>query len=201
MLKRLGRAGDVGIGQLAMIDVLAIAVEGVFLIGLSIPLIAIFAPGYLWLSFTLLGLIVAGAIALVPLRSRLGHLSWARSLAIFDNKRDLVRFSIPLVAVVVISPLRFWLALGALGIEAGLGLAVVSFIIVSVVAVLPIGSTQAGVGGLGVLFASHGTDVILAAGVVLAATAALGALIYLIAVAAIWMAQRSRVADLSPQAA
>ena len=201
LLKRYGRSNDVGVGQMAMIDVLALAVEGAFLFVVAIPLIAIFAPGFLWLPLAMLGLMVAGMLLLKPLRAKLGHLSWARSLAVFGSRRAMIRFAAPLCAVVIINPLRFWIALTALGLNAGLGLAVVAFIIVTVVGALPIGGAQAGIGGLGVLFASHGTEVVVSAGVVLAATAALGALLCLLVVAAVWAARRLTLPSAAPVAA
>jgi uncharacterized membrane protein YbhN (UPF0104 family) len=177
ILRRLG--GDRGptIGQMITADGTLIVVEVFITVGLLIACSALAGLSLYWpLLFT--GVAAAALLGVGALRRRFGDSAWVRSFDVLSHARRRVTLTVMLFFVLTIQPLRFWLALSAVGIDADALQSLLTFVTTSVITALPVGPGPASVGATVSVFGRDGVGAAAASGLVLAATAFVAAAVY-----------------------
>jgi len=134
------------------------------------------------LSFAWVGIIAAatllGVALVIAVRRRFAGRPFVRALAVLSDRRRAAGVTLLLAGVLAVQPVRFWIALNAVGVDASMVEAVLAFVVASLYGALPVGPGPAGLGATASLFAAEGIGVAAAIGVLLAATAMIAALAY-----------------------
>lgn len=166
------------VAQMAVADFASLFIEaGIVLLILVVSISLLpFAIWPLLITATVVGL---GMIVIVKLRSNHQERSWVQALNIFAERRKLAQFSGLLAFVVLVQPVRFWMTLQAIGDPQTIVKSALAFIGTSVSAVVPVGPAASSVGGISAATGS-GLTVAVTAGLILMASAAVAAGIYLI---------------------
>ena len=165
------------IGQMVSADGVILLVEG----GITVVVVVALTFGVglpWWWSATVIGLAGAGALLAFGLKRRYEHRPFIRTLDVLAKRHTLVALTALLAVVLVVQPIRFWIVINGVGIDADFVEAVLAFLATSVIGGLPIGPGPASVGATGVVFSSEELGRIAASGIGLAATAFVAALIY-----------------------
>jgi hypothetical protein len=170
------------VGQMLLADVVLLLVEGGITIVLAVAVTFTADIDWWWplIPAGLAGLGLWGALAA---RRRFADRPFVRVLDVLGQSRRLWILTGLLVVVLVLQPVRFAIALNALGYDASAIEAMGAFLVTSIFGALPIGPSPASAGATQSVL---GGDVGAAAalGVVLAGTAVIAALIY---VAVAWL--------------
>jgi hypothetical protein len=163
--------------QIIATDGVCLIIEAV--INALFLVIALFFLPHISRWWALLALLVpalsVGFVLLV--RRRFADYRFVRVLDVFAHPKRLGKLTTLLVLVLVLQPLRYYIALHALGIHASVAAAGLAFVLMNVFSVLPFGPNVAVVGSTSVLFGASGLAAAAAAGVVLAATSIIAAAI------------------------
>jgi hypothetical protein len=168
------------IGQMISADGVILLVEGGITVLVVVALT--FAVGLpWWWSATVIGLAGAGGLVALWLKQRYADRPFVRTLNVLAERHTLFALTALLVVVLVAQPIRFWIVINGVGIDADFIEAVLAFLATSVIGGLPIGPGPASVGATGVVFSSEELGLIAASGIGLAATAFVAALIYSLA--------------------
>ena len=180
LLKAIMGARAPTIGQMISADGVILLVEGgitvVVVVGLT------FAVGLpWWWSATVIGLAGAGALIALWLKQRYADRPFVRTFDVLARRRTLAALTGLLAVVLVVQPIRFWIVINGVGIDADFVEAVLAFLATSVIGGLPVGPGPASVGATGVVFSGAELGLIAASGIGLAATAFIAALIYSLA--------------------
>ncbi|HYH60735.1 MAG TPA: lysylphosphatidylglycerol synthase domain-containing protein [Solirubrobacterales bacterium] len=183
------------IGQMVAADGVILLVEGVITVVAVLALtLTVGLP--LWWSAVVIGLSGAGALLALWLKRRYADREFVRALDILATRQKLVALVALLTVVLVVQPIRFWIAINGVGIDADFIQAVLAFLATSVIGGLPVGPGPASVGATGVVFSGEELGLIAAAGIGLTATAFVAALVYTLAGLAV-AAPSARVALVS----
>jgi hypothetical protein len=123
---------------------------------------------------------VAGAalLGVYALRRRFAGRAWVRAFDVLSDSRQRVALTALLVVVLTVQPVRFWIALHAVGLDANALESLLTFVWTSVINALPIGPGPASVGATVSVFGDDGVGAATASGLVLAASAFVAAGIY-----------------------
>ncbi len=168
------------IGQMVSADGVILLVEGG--ITAAVVLVLTFSVGLpWWWSAVVVGLAGAGAVLALWLKRRYADRPFVRTLDVLAKRHTLFALTGMLVIVLVAQPIRFWIVINGVGIDADFIQAVLTFLATSVIGGLPIGPGPASVSATGVVFSSEELGLIAASGIGLAATAFVAALIYSLA--------------------
>jgi uncharacterized membrane protein YbhN (UPF0104 family) len=168
------------IGQMVSADGVILLVEGGITVVVVVALT--FAVGLpWWWSATVIGLAGAGALLALWLKSRYADRPFVRTFNVLAQRHTLFALTTLLAVVLVVQPIRFWIAINGVGIDADFIKAVLAFLGTSVIGGLPVGPGPASVGATGVVFSDSELGLIAASGIGLAATAFIAALIYSLA--------------------
>ena len=168
------------IGQMISADGLILLVEGAITVVVVVALT--FAVGLpWWWSAMVIGLAGAGALLALWLKKRFADRPFVRTFDVLAQRHTLFALTGLLVVVLVVQPIRFWIVINSVGIDADFVEAVLAFLATSVIGGLPIGPGPASVGATGVVFSGDELGLIAASGIGLAATAFVAALIYSLA--------------------
>ena len=131
-----------------------------------------------WWSATVIGLAGAGALVALWLKKRYADRPFVRTFNVLAQRHTLFLLTALLTVVLVVQPIRFWIVINGVGIDADFVEAVLAFLATSVIGGLPVGPGPASVGATGVVFSGEELGLIAASGIGLAATAFIAALIY-----------------------
>ena len=176
LLRRLLGDRSPTVGQMLLADVVLLIVEG----GITVVLAAAVtftADVEWWWPLIPAGLAALGLAAALAARRRFADRPFVRVLDVLGQSRRLYILTAMLVVVLVLQPVRFAIALNALGYDASAVEAMGAFLVTSIFGALPIGPSPASAGATqSVLGGDIGAAA--AAGVVLAATAVVAALVY-----------------------
>jgi uncharacterized membrane protein YbhN (UPF0104 family) len=165
------------IGQMISADGVILLVEGAITVVVVVALT--FAVGLpWWWSATVIGLAGAGALVALWLKQRYADRPFVRTFNVLAKRHTLFALTGLLVIVLVAQPIRFWIVINGVGIDADFVEAVLAFLATSVIGGLPVGPGPASVGATGVVFSGEELGLIAASGIGLAATAFVAALIY-----------------------
>ena len=168
------------IGQMVSADGVILLVEG----GITVVVVVALTFGVglpWWWSATVIGLAGAGALMALWLKQRFADRPFVRTLNVLAGRRTLFTLTGLLIVVLVVQPIRFWIVINGVGIDADFVEAVLAFLATSVIGGLPVGPGPASVGATGVVFTGEELGLIAASGIGLAATAFVAALIYSLA--------------------
>ena len=168
------------VGQMISADGVILLVEGGITVVVVVALT--FAVGLpWWWSATVIGLAGAGALIAILLKRRYADRPFVRTLNVLARRHTLFALTALLTVVLVAQPIRFWIVINGVGIDADFVEAVLAFLATSVIGGLPVGPGPASVGATGVVFSGEELGLIAASGIGLAATAFIAALIYSLA--------------------
>ena len=168
------------IGQMVSADGVILLVEG----GITVVVVVALTFGVglpWWWSATVIGLAGAGALLALWLKSRYADRPFVRTFNVLARRRTLVTLTALLVVVLIVQPIRFWIVINGVGIDADFIEGVLAFLATSVIGGLPVGPGPASVGATGAVFSDSELGLIAASGIGLAATAFIAALIYSLA--------------------
>jgi len=177
ILRRLGGDRLPTIGQMITADGTLLLVEAFITVGLLVACSIL--AGLSWYWPLLFG--AAAAIALlgaVALRRRFEGRAWVRAFDVLSDSRRRVTLTLLLTVVLTIQPVRFWIALQAVGLDASALESLLTFVWTSVINALPIGPGPASVGATVSVFGRDGVGAATASGLVLAGSAFVAAGVY-----------------------
>jgi uncharacterized membrane protein YbhN (UPF0104 family) len=177
LLKMIMGARAPTIGQMVSADGVILLVEG----GITVVVVVALTFGVglpWWWSATVIGLAGAGALVALWLKRRYKDRPFVRTFNVLAKRRTLIALTTMLSVVLVVQPIRFWIVINGVGIDADFVEAVLAFLATSVIGGLPVGPGPASVGATGVVFSGAELGRIAASGIGLAATAFIAALIY-----------------------
>ena len=178
LLRRLEGKKAPTVGQMITADGVILLVEAVITVGLLS--LAVATTSVTWWQAALFALAVAAVcLVCVMLRRRFRHRPFARAFDVLrgsGHRRGLL--TLILAAVLLIQPVRFWLALDAVGLDPTAAEALAAFLLTSVFGVLPIGPGPSSIGATTAVFGSAGLAEAGAAGLILASAATAAAALY-----------------------
>ena len=177
MLRRLGGDRAPTIGQMITADGTLLIVEAFITVALLIACSALVGLSLYWpLLFAAIAVVALLGVRIA--RRRFADRAWVRSFDVLSHARHRVTLTVLLFFVLVIQPLRFWIALEAVGLDANALESLLTFVTTSVINTLPVGPGPASVGATVSVFGHDGVGAATASGLVLAATAFVAAAIY-----------------------
>jgi lysylphosphatidylglycerol synthase-like protein len=193
LLRRMLGDRSPTVGQMLLADVVLLLVEGGITIVLAVLVTFTADVDWWWplIPAALAGLGLWGALAA---RKRFADRPFVRVLDVLGQSRRLWILTGLLTVVLVLQPIRFAIALDALGYDASAVEAMGAFLVTSIFGALPIGPSPASAGATqSVLGGDAGAAV--AMGVVLAGTAVIAAVIYVAVSWPAYLAERRRSAE------
>ena len=195
ILRRLDGDRAPTIGQMITADGTLLLVEAFITVALLIACSMLVGLSWYWpLLFAAAS--AAALLAVTALRRRFAQRAWVRAFDVLSHARHRVTLTVMLIFVLTIQPVRFWIALHAVGLDASALQSLLTFVWTSVINALPVGPGPASVGATVSVFGSEGVGAATASGLVLAATAFVAAGAY-----SIWggLALAREQRELTPQ--
>ncbi len=165
------------VGQMISADGVILLVEGGITVVAVLALTLTFGLPWWW-SAVVIGTAGAGALLAFFLKRRYAERPFVRTLDVLARRHTLAGLTALLSVVLVVQPVRFWISINGVGIDASFIEAVLTFLATSLIGGLPIGPGPSSVGATGVVFSDAELGRIAASGIGLAATAFIAALIY-----------------------
>ena len=194
ILRRLGGDRAPTIGQMITADGTLLIVEAFITVALLIACCALAGLSLYW-PLLFAAIAVAALLGVRIARRRFADRAWVRSFDVLSHARHRMTLTVMLFFVLVLQPVRFWIALEAVGLDASALESLLTFVTTSVLNTLPVGPGPASVGATVSVFGHDGVGAATASGLVLAATAFVAAAIYSSwGVAALMRERRERAA-------
>jgi hypothetical protein len=177
ILRRLGGDRTPTVGQMITADATLLLVEAFITVGLLVTCCVLAGLSWYW---PLLFAAAAGAalLGVYALRRRFAGRAWVRAFDVLSHSRHRVTLTALLVVVLTVQPIRFWIALHAVGLDANALESLLTFVWTSVINALPVGPGPASVGATVSVFGDDGVGAATASGLVLAASAFVAAGMY-----------------------
>ena len=177
ILRKLGGDKAPTIGQMITADGTLLLVEVFITVGLLAACCALAGLSWYWpLLFAAVG--GAALLAVIALRRRFEGSAWVRAFDVLSHSRHRAVLTVMLVVVLTIQPVRFWIALQAVGLDANALESLLTFVWTSAINALPVGPGPASVGATVSVFGREGVGAAAASGLVLAASAFVAAGVY-----------------------
>jgi len=177
ILRRLGGDKAPTIGQMITADGTLLLVEAFITVGLLIACSMLAGLSWYWpLLFAALSAVAL--LGVTALRRRFEGRAWVRAFDVLSHSRRRVMLTVLLVFVLTVQPIRFWIALHAVGLDANALQSLLTFIWTSIISGLPIGPGPASVGATVSVFDHEGVGAATASGLVLAGSAFVAAGLY-----------------------
>ncbi len=177
MLKKLDPVRAPTVGQMVTADVILLLVEA----GITLVLITA-AVGSAsvdwWLVPAFAGVLAVVAAIVWSLRARFRDRPFVKTFRVLSGRRRRATLVALLAAVLMIQPMRFLLALEAVGLDASAVEALATFLITNVYAVLPVGPGPSSIGAGVTVFGDGALAEAGAAGLILASAAVIAAGLY-----------------------
>jgi hypothetical protein len=177
ILRRLGGDRAPTIGQMITADGTLLLVEAFITVGLLVACSMLAGLSWYW-PLLFLTLSAAALLGVAALRRRFQGRAWVRAFDVLSHSRRRVMLTVLLVFVLTIQPIRFWIALHAVGLNASALESLLTFIWTSIISGLPVGPGPASVGATVSVFGHEGVGAAAASGLVLAASAFVAAGLY-----------------------
>jgi hypothetical protein len=183
ILRRMLGARAPSVGQMVGADGIMLVIEGVIVLALLVAVTPAAGLSW-WISIAAAaGLVAIFALAL-QLRTRWPHRRFTHILHVLEWTPNTARLTAILAVVVGLQPVRFVIALRAIGVDADALEGVFAFVATNVFGALPIGPGPSSIGGLATAVRDAGTGGLIATGVLLAGTAVIAAVTYVVAASA-----------------
>jgi hypothetical protein len=177
LLRRLEPKSSPTIGQMILADGIMLAVEAGILV--VIVCVAVLTEPVPWWWAPLMIAVAAILLgACLFLRRRYAGSAFARTFEVLSDGRRRTLLIALLIVVLVIQPIRLWIAIDAVGVDASAAQAVLAFVTTSLFGALPIGPGPASVSAVAAIFHDTALGRSAAAAIVLAATAVMAAGVY-----------------------
>lgn len=177
ILRRLDRDRAPTIGQMITADGTLLLVEAFITVGLLIACSVLAGLSWYWpLLFAALACVAL--LAVLALRRRFAGRAWVRAFDVLSHSRHRMVLTALLVVVLTVQPVRFWIALHAVGLDANALESLLTFVWTSIINALPVGPGPASVGATVSVFGRDGVGAATASGLVLAASAFVAAGLY-----------------------
>jgi len=170
ILRRLGGSKAPTIGQMITADATLLLVEAFITVGLLVACSMLAGLSWYW-PLLFAGLAAVALVGVTTLRRRFEGRAWVRAFDVLSHSRHRVTLTALLVVVLTIQPIRFWIALHAVGLDANALESLLTFVWTSVINALPVGPGPASVGATVSVFGRDGVGAAAASGLVLAASA------------------------------
>lgn len=177
MLRRLGGGRAPTIGQMIIADGTLLLVEAFITVGLLVGCAVLAGLSWYW-PLLFAAVAAAALLGVHALRHRFADRAWVKAFDVLSHARHRLTLTLLLVVVLVLQPVRFWIALQAVGLDASALEALLTFVWTSVINALPVGPGPASVGATVSVFGSDGLGAATASGLVLAASAFVAAGVY-----------------------
>jgi hypothetical protein len=182
------------IGQMITADGTLLLVESFITVGLLVTCSVLAGLSWYW-PVLFAALASAALLGVTALRRRYADRAWVRAFDVLSHARHRVTLTALLVIVLTIQPIRFWISLHAVGLDANALESLITFVWTSVINALPVGPGPASVGATVSVFGRDGVGAATASGLVLAASAFIAAGLYSIwGAVALARERRERVA-------
>ncbi len=177
LLKLIMGSRSPTVGQMITADGVLLLVEaGITVVAVVALTLGVGLPW--WWSVAVVAIAGGGALLVRWLKKRYAERPFVRTFDVLAQRHTLAALTALLAIVLVVQPIRFWISINGVGIDADFVEAVLAFLATSVIGGLPIGPGPASVGATGVVFSDAELGLIAASGIGLAATAFIAALIY-----------------------
>lgn len=165
------------VGQMITADGLMLAVEAVITVGLVTAAVLTSSLEWWWIAA------FAGAVLLLGLILRLvftrfSDREFAKTVRVLKDPRQRLILTALLTVVLTVQPLRYFIALHAVGLDPTVSEALLAFLLTTVFNALPIGPGPSSVAAAAALFSSAAIERTASAGLVLLATAVIAAAVY-----------------------
>jgi hypothetical protein len=177
LLRRFGGERVPTIGQMITADGVLLIVEALITVVLLVGCSVLAGLSWYWPAL-FAGLSALALLGIVVARRRFAASAWVRTFDVLSHARHRVTLTAMLILVLTIQPLRFWIALEAVGLDADALKSLLTFITTSAINTLPVGPGPASVGATVSVFGHDGVGAAAASGLVLAATAFVAAGVY-----------------------
>ncbi|MDQ3728685.1 MAG: lysylphosphatidylglycerol synthase domain-containing protein [Actinomycetota bacterium] len=165
------------VGQMVTADAVILLVEaGITVVAVLGLTLTVGLPW--WWSALVIGIAGGGVVLVRLLKRRFSDRPFVRAFDVLAARHTLAALTALLAIVLVVQPIRFWIVINGVGIDADFIKAVLAFLATSVIGGLPVGPGPASVGATGVVFSGEELGRIAASGIGLAATAFVAASIY-----------------------
>ena len=152
-------------------------VEAFITVALLVACSLIAGLSWYWpMLFLLASAAAMGGVVL--LRRRFASRDFVRAFDVLSHAQHRITLTLLLVVVLTIQPVRFYVALHAVGLDATAIESLLTFVTTSVINILPVGPGPASVGAAVSVFGDDGLGAATASGLVLAATAFVAAGLY-----------------------
>lgn len=193
ILKKLDPERAPTVGQMVTADVILLLVEAAITLVLITIAVGNSSVDWWWIPAFAGLLVVVGALGWA-LRGRVADRPFVRTFRVLRGRGRPARLTALLVAVLLLQPVRFWLALEAVGLGPTAVEALVTFLITSVYGILPVGPGPSSIGAATTVFGSGNLAQAGAAGLILASTAVVAAALYSV-YGGVALARRARETD------
>lgn len=170
LLRRLCGDRAPTIGQMVTADGTLLLVEAFITVALLVACSVLAGLSWYW-PLLFAGASATALLAVGALRRRFAGRAWVRAFDVLSHARRRVTLTLMLIVVLTIQPVRFWIALHAVGLDASALESLLTFVWTSVLNALPVGPGPASVGATVSVFGRDGLGAATASGLVLAATA------------------------------
>ena len=170
ILRRLPGNKAPTIGQMITADGTLLLVEAFITVGLLVACAVLAGLSWYW-PLLFAGVAAAALLGVMVLRRRFEGSAWVRAFDVLSHSRHRVVLTAVLIVVLTIQPVRFWIALQAVGLDANALESLLTFVWTSVINALPVGPGPASVGATVSVFGRDGVGAAAASGLVLAASA------------------------------
>ena len=110
------------------------------------------------------GLAAVALAGVLALRRRFADRAWVRAFDVLLHARHRTVLTLLLVVVLTVQPVRFWIALHAVGLDANALEALITFVWTSIINALPVGPGPASVGATVSVFGGEGVGAATASG-------------------------------------
>lgn len=191
VLKRRLGAGGPTVGQLVAADGVSLLVESTVAVVVLAACACTAAVTWWWPVLLALVCGLAG-YAVWHARRRLRARGWMRGLDLLASRRDTALLAALVGLVLVLQPLRYLIAVEAVGVDAGALQSFLAFVATTVAGALPIGPGPASIAATSSVAGHEGLSAAAAAGVLLVGTGVGAAALYA-GVAALWTIRPAQV--------
>lgn len=165
------------VGQMITADGLMLAVEAVITVGLVAAAVLTSSLAWWWVA-AFSGAVLLLGLILRAVFSRFSDREFAKTLRVLQDRRERFVLTALLVVVLTVQPLRYYIALHAVGLDPTISEALLAFLLTTVFNALPIGPGPSSVAASAALFSSAAIEQTASAGLVLLATAVVAAAVY-----------------------